>query len=388
MAATNMMEIDAEEESMNAGPSTIASEEGSKSGEAMSKSAMKRAAKKARMAEVKPLKRAAEKERRRIRHAQLSEGYAAGTLSAEDKDIYERRRRVEKERRIASKAFKSGEQSEDWKGGVVIDLGFDELMSENEIASLAGQLGFLYSSNRTAKRPVRTVLHTTFSPTASPKLWTRMEGYNWEKWQRDHWWAEGLDTLKQALEAPQADAVETGPEAEGAAKEGLESFLTGPRLPVDLLAGKHKLVYLSADAEEEISTLSEDEIYIIGGIVDKNRYKNLCQEKAEKLGIRTARLPIGTYLSNMQTRKVLTVNQVFDIIVQYLHLQDWAAAFEAVIPQRKFGPSKRERRGRSDSVDVKPSGAEEGEDDRDDSRQADEGQVAEDGVAAETVLST
>jgi tRNA (guanine9-N1)-methyltransferase len=36
----------------------------------------------------------------------------------------------------------------------------------------------------------------------------------------------------------------------------------------------------------------------------------LCQEKAEKLGIRTARLPIGTYLEKLPTRKVLTVNQV------------------------------------------------------------------------------
>jgi tRNA (guanine9-N1)-methyltransferase len=33
------------------------------------------------------------------------------------------------------------------------------------------------------------------------------------------------------------------------------------------------LVYLSADAEEELETLAENEIYIIGGIVDKNRHK-------------------------------------------------------------------------------------------------------------------
>ena len=38
----------------------------------------------------------------------------------------------------------------------------------------------------------------------------------------------------------------------------------------------------------------------------------LCQDKAVKLGIRTARLPIGTYLAEMPTRKVLTVNQVSD----------------------------------------------------------------------------
>lgn len=36
----------------------------------------------------------------------------------------------------------------------------------------------------------------------------------------------------------------------------------------------------------------------------------LCQNKAEILGIHTARLPIGKYLENLPTRKVLTVNQV------------------------------------------------------------------------------
>lgn len=36
----------------------------------------------------------------------------------------------------------------------------------------------------------------------------------------------------------------------------------------------------------------------------------LCQNKADRMGIRTARLPIGTYLADLPTRKVLTVNQV------------------------------------------------------------------------------
>jgi hypothetical protein len=41
--------------------------------------------------------------------------------------------------------------------------------------------------------------------------------------------------------------------------------------------------------------------------------QNLCQNRADKLGIRTARLPIGTYLAEMPTRKVLTVNQVSSV---------------------------------------------------------------------------
>lgn len=82
------------------------------------------------MEEIKPLKRAAERERRRQRTAQLAEGYAAGTLNEADKELVERRRRVERERKEAQRRVESGDQANDWLGGVVIDLGFDDLMTD------------------------------------------------------------------------------------------------------------------------------------------------------------------------------------------------------------------------------------------------------------------
>ena len=53
----------------------------------------------------------------------------------------------------------------------------------------------------------------------------------------------------------------------------LETALSGPNLPPAWSNDSHRLVYLSADADEELRTLSEDEVYILGGLVDKNRYK-------------------------------------------------------------------------------------------------------------------
>ena len=139
-----------------------------------------------------------------------------------------------------------------------------------EIASMASQLSYLYSTNRTAPRPFATLLHTSWSSTASPRLWGKMTKSNWERWSRCFWWAEGVESVSQALTSPPGS--EPVRPTMLPTDESLESHLTGPRLP-PILSTNHKLVYLSADASEELATLSEDEVYIIGGIVDRNRHK-------------------------------------------------------------------------------------------------------------------
>jgi hypothetical protein len=89
------------------------------------------------MEELKPIRRQAEKERRRERAVQLAEGYAAGTLNAEEKALVESRRAKERERRVSKrKGPEKGVDQEAWKGGVIIDLGFDELMTDQVRRSL------------------------------------------------------------------------------------------------------------------------------------------------------------------------------------------------------------------------------------------------------------
>jgi len=99
-----------------------------------------------------------------------------------------------------------------------------------------------------------------------------------------------------------------------------------------------KLVYLTADSDVELTTLSPEKIYVIGAIVDRNRHKLLTLNKAKELGIAHARLPIKDHLK-MHGTSVLTVNQTFDILVNHLESGDWGDAVAAAVPRRKTAPS-------------------------------------------------
>lgn len=65
--------------------------------------------------------------------------------------------------------------------------------------------------------------------------------------------------------------------------------------------------------------------------------QNLCFGVAADLGVAHAALPIGKYIQ-MASRKVVTVNQCFDIMSRWLECRDWEKAFTQAIPQRKLRP--------------------------------------------------
>jgi hypothetical protein len=88
-----------------------------------------------------------------------------------------------------------------------------------------------------------------------------------EVWNRCYWTEGGIDRL--------ADKFGLSPKDHESQPDASSSSSSAPKLqlPETISPETHSLVYLSADAEEELETLAENEIYIIGGIVDKNRYK-------------------------------------------------------------------------------------------------------------------
>lgn len=97
---------------------------------------------------------------------------------------------------------------------------------------------------------------------------------------------------------------------------------------------RDKIVYLSAESEEVLEQLDPAAAYIIGGLVDHNHHKGLCHQRAVEAGVRTARLPIDEFIS-MKTRKVLTVNHVYEILAQVCQGDSWKDAFLKILPERK-----------------------------------------------------
>lgn len=132
---------------------------------------------------------------------------------------------------------------------------------------------------------------------------------------------------------------------------GLESLVKGR---------ESDFVYLSADAPHTITELAEDKSYIIGGLVDRNRYKNICLNKANSLGIPSARLPLNE--AQLGGKKVLAVNHVVDILLGWIETRDWDMAVDKGLPGRRAKlengmqpESKRKKkreRGRSAEVEA------------------------------------
>ncbi|KAJ1820147.1 tRNA (guanine(9)-N(1))-methyltransferase [Coemansia sp. RSA 2671] len=176
----------------------------------------------------------------------------------------------------------------------VIDMDFDEKMSETEVKSMCSQVQRCYAANRQASH--RVDLHVTqLHGRCRQRFDSALAQHS--GWSREHIVIED--------------------------KEYPELFPS------------ESLVYLTADSPNVIETLDETKVYVIGGIVDKNRYPGLTLEKAERQGIAHGQLPIGRYVQ-MSTRKVMTVNQIFEMLLRFVEVPDWKQAFLDVIPARKL----------------------------------------------------
>lgn len=214
-------------------------------------------------------------------------------IDAERKDMEERRLEGDGWAR-RNKRWQEIFENQSSKYQICVDCSFDEVMREREINSLASQLRYCYATNKKAKHPLKTTI-------------TSLGGKTLENLQN----VSGFDNwVHRAFHHTEKSVEEAFPD-------------------------KSKLVYLTSDSENVLEDLEDDKVYIIGGIVDRNRLKRAAIGRAETLEIATAKLPISDYL-DMVTTKVLTTNHVFDLLLKYREVgKDWKRAFLDVLPNRK-----------------------------------------------------
>ncbi|XP_070544387.1 tRNA methyltransferase 10 homolog A-like isoform X2 [Ptychodera flava] len=173
---------------------------------------------------------------------------------------------------------------------VAIDCDYDDLMSNKDIRQFVKQIQRSYAENRRSPKPLQFYLCNLTGKTADV-LNECSPGYvNWDVHIKSE-------------------------------------------KPTEIFS-KEKIVYLTSDSPNVLETLDEDKIYIIGGLVDHNHHKGLCHKRAVEAGIAHAQLPISDYVK-LQSRTVLVINHVFEILVKYVQSGDWRQAFFSVIPQRK-----------------------------------------------------
>ncbi|OMO76921.1 tRNA (guanine-N1-)-methyltransferase, eukaryotic [Corchorus capsularis] len=248
----------------------------------------KKAEKKAQMKEQK--QRDAERKRKEW------EEKLAGLTEEERQKLIDSRKELRRERmekRSEERGLKIERltKAKDNGQNIVVDLEFSHLMTHSEIHSLVQQIMYCYAVNGRCSTPAH--------------LWlTGCQGELETQLQR----LPGFD--KWIIEKENQSYIQTFSEQ------------------------KDNLVYLTADSETVLDELDPSKVYIVGGLVDRNRWKGITMKKAEEQGIQTAKLPIGTYMK-MSSSQVLTVNQVIEILLKFLETRDWKTSFFQVIPQRK-----------------------------------------------------
>lgn len=265
----------------------------------LSKNAEKKLAKQQRWEAKKAEKKAAAKEKKKKeteRKRKEWEESIAGITEEERVKVIEARMSLRKERmekRLEEKNEKKERlvKAKELGQNVVVDVEFSHLMTPQEIRSLVQQIMYCYAVNGRCETPAH--------------LWlTGCEGEMDNQLKK----IPGFD--KWIIEKENKSYIEV------------------------LADRKDDLVYLTADSEDVLEELDLNKIYIIGGLVDRNRFKGITMEKAQEQGIQTAKLPIGNFLK-MSSSQVLTVNQVVEILLKFLETRDWKTSFFAVIPQRK-----------------------------------------------------
>ena len=179
---------------------------------------------------------------------------------------------------------------------ICVDLGLESFMSAKECGRLAQQLCRVYGSNRKARCPA----HLYFTSVDK-------NGFLYQECLRKN--------------------------------VGFENYMIDMTEKSHLEVFKHdEIIYLSPNSSNILHDISTDKVYVIGGLVDESVQRNVTHSRADQSGIETARLPISEYMDRSASgsyNQILTINQVFDILLAYMETRDWSIALPCGVPERK-----------------------------------------------------
>ena len=271
-------------------------------GDGLSKKGRKRLLKQEFRKDAKKVKKLKDREKRKGSNSRSFRVASISTVEHTQKgSTVEIKTTSRKERKQSEKVEYAGLCMKNFT--VIIDLNWEEQHTEKALKSLKQQVMYCYGFNKRHTNPAHIHL-TGLGPLLTQQLVTQNCADNWVGMKLDQ---EEYITMGDYSIAYDDDV-----------KAGL----------------KKQLVYLSSDAEEILETVDRNCAYIIGGIVDRNRLKGITHKKAVAQGLRTAKLPIKENYALAATH-ILTVNHVFEILLNFGPSGGWKKAMEAVLPQRK-----------------------------------------------------
>lgn len=96
-----------------------------------------------------------------------------------------------------------------------------------------------------------------------------------------------------------------------------------------------RLVYLSPNSDNILETFNPSDCYVIGCIVDRGEKVPLTLDKANKLNIRTARLPIDRFVQ-FRLHKELNLDHVMRIMLTAKISRNWQREIVRHIPVHKY----------------------------------------------------
>lgn len=181
---------------------------------------------------------------------------------------------------------------------VAIDCQYQTQMTYKELTRFAQQLRRVYSSNRSSDSPLHLYLTSLSRDSELFQICCK---------QNDGFSNYVLDITEKSV--------------------------------VDLFEPS-EVVYLTPDASTVISLekgFETDKVYIIGGLVDETTTKNLTHTFAQNTQIPCVRLPIDEFFEQGEKgtfKKVLTINQIVDIILEWHRTHNWVESISKALPER------------------------------------------------------